>query len=69
MWKVAPRNKGVRLAGKDALGCSVVEQPKGDVPSLADLGIDRKVAMVARRGRERYPEPRLDTFWTVGRAG
>lgn len=48
MLKATPKNTGVVLAGRD-VGGSARELPKDQTPTLADLGVDRKVSMVAQR--------------------
>lgn len=47
MLKEAPKNTGVRLAGRN-VGGAIVEPPT-NVPTLADLGIDKKTSAVAQK--------------------
>jgi len=49
MLKAGPKNPGTRtVGGGKGAGGSIVEPP-ADVPTLADLGIDKKVSMVAQQ--------------------
>jgi N6-adenosine-specific RNA methylase IME4 len=50
-------NRGVRMAGRDSFGGSVVEPPK-DVPRLADAGVDRKLSARVQKLAALPPEER-----------
>lgn len=40
---------GVRMAGRDAIGGAVVEPPKDNRPTLADIGVDKKLSSHAQK--------------------
>ena len=48
MLKETPRNKGVKLNGRDNFGSTKLEPPK-DIPTLRDLGIDKKTSSIAQQ--------------------
>lgn len=49
MLQAAPRNEGMRLAGRDSFGGTKTEPPKSDAPTLADLGLTKKESAVAQK--------------------
>jgi ParB family chromosome partitioning protein len=57
MLKGTPRNPGARLAGRDIGGAILV--PPSDIPTLAELGLDKKTSKLARDIAE-LPEEELE---------
>ena len=44
MLKKTERNKGIRLKGRTSFGSTKIEPPRNDIPTLADLGLDKKTS-------------------------
>jgi hypothetical protein len=49
LLKDSDRNEGIRLAGRDCFGGTKTEPPKNAPPTLADLGIDKKMSSLAQQ--------------------
>ena len=47
MLKETPRNTGVRMAGKDVIGSTIIEPPI-NIPTLAEMGLDKKTSKLAQ---------------------
>lgn len=49
MLQETPRNKGIKLAGKDSFGGTKLELPIETPPTLAELGLDKKTSSIAQK--------------------
>jgi len=58
MLRETPRNPGTRLAGRDIGGAKIVP-PTNDIPTYADLGLDKKISKLAQ-DIAKLPEDELE---------